>query len=314
MAGFACITNIGLCIPVSPCGMAGIPFTTPKSFDFRPVIRFPEPIQETIYQLNLMNMLNNFQRLIFASVLWSCSLVPSYAQTQQQQPVQGQAINTTAPYSPSHLSPILPPGGYLPPLQTQVQVSPQDQMPAQGYGQFQSLGQVQTQGQFQNQSQGLLPATKPSLDQLLNAVERAPGFPPAAQQQNAAPQQTAPQQMPPQENKSGFGHVLREIFGDPSGYSKGDGSVNAHRAENQASYAHEACSRSYYGNHDSRSEAADQAYYAAEEARHEADAAYAKIQAGGPNAQSYSDSARAYADRAQADADTARANADRTWK
>jgi hypothetical protein len=126
-------------------------------------------------------------------------------------------------------------------------------------------------------------------------------------------QQFAPQAQP-QLQRPGFGKTLRKMFGDPSGYTQGDGSANSNRAQEQASRAHNACQRSYYGDHYSRSQAADEAYYAAEEARHEADAAYAKVQARAPNAQSYADSARAAADSAQAEADTARSNADSNWR
>jgi hypothetical protein len=112
--------------------------------------------------------------------------------------------------------------------------------------------------------------------------------------------------------------MFQALFGDGGAGSDTTSSAsgNMYRAENQARYAREACSRSYHGDHWTRSQAADDAYYAAEEARYEADAASAKVGTAGsdPNNQQYSSTARTYAERAQASADTARANADRVWK
>lgn len=118
-----------------------------------------------------------------------------------------------------------------------------------------------------------------------------------------------------QSKTKGF-NPLRELFGDGSGANgtggngAGSNAGNASRARTQASVAHNAYLRSCYGDHDSRSSAADEAYYAAEEARHEAGNAEAKAQSGGGNAWGYAESARAAADDAQADADRARSNAD----
>lgn len=106
------------------------------------------------------------------------------------------------------------------------------------------------------------------------------------------------------------------MFGDSGGSGSGSAGDNAtgnsSRAQTQAGIAHNAYLRSCYGDHYSRSQAADEDYYAAEEARHEADKAYYKIQSNA-NAQYNYATARAAADAAQADADRARGNADSNY-
>lgn len=137
----------------------------------------------------------------------------------------------------------------------------------------------------------------------------------ARQWMNGAPEQQQMQQ-PVQQQRSGFGGIFKTMFGDSADSSSGDASGNASRAQTQASVARNAASNSYYGDHYSRSQNADTAYYAAAEARREADAAYYKAQS--PNADAatrgYYATARAAADSAQSAADTARANADRTYR
>lgn len=119
-----------------------------------------------------------------------------------------------------------------------------------------------------------------------------------------------------QQNRSGRPSIFQTMFGDSVDSSSGDARGNASRAQTQAGIARNAASSSYYGDHYSRSQNADTAYYAAAAARREADAAYYKAQS--PNADAATRScyatARAAADSAQYAADTARANADRTYK
>jgi hypothetical protein len=124
------------------------------------------------------------------------------------------------------------------------------------------------------------------------------------------------QQQQTQQPRSGRTSIFQTMFGDSTDSSSGDARGNASRAQTQASVARNAASSSYYGDHYSRSQNADTAYYAAAQARREADAAYYKAQS--PNADAatrgYYATARAAANSAQAAADTARANADRTYK
>lgn len=145
----------------------------------------------------------------------------------------------------------------------------------------------------------------------------------ARQFMNGAPNQQQDQQQiqqqiqqQNQQPRSGFGGIFKTMFGDSTDYSSGDASGNASRAQTQAGVARNAASSSYYGDHYSRSQNADTAYYAAAAARREADAAYYKAQASNATAatRGYYATARAAADSAQYSADTARANADRTYK
>lgn len=141
----------------------------------------------------------------------------------------------------------------------------------------------------------------------------------ARQFMNGGPNQQQDQQQIQQQNqqpRSGFGGIFKTMFGDSTDYSSGDASGNASRAQTQAGVARNAASSSYYGDHYSRSQNADTAYYAAAAARREADAAYYKAQASNATAatRGYYATARAAADSAQYSADTARANADRTYK
>jgi hypothetical protein len=123
-------------------------------------------------------------------------------------------------------------------------------------------------------------------------------------------------QQPAQKPRTGRASIFQTMFGDSVDSSSGDARGNASRAQTQAGIARNAASSSYYGDHYSRSQNADTAYYAAAAARREADAAYYKAQS--PNADAATRScyatARAAADSAQSAADTARANADRTYK
>jgi hypothetical protein len=219
------------------------------------------------------------------------------------------------------------------PAISQQQMPMQQQMPVQQQMQMQQQMPVPGGQQFGGQG----PANFQQMDQMLNAVESS-GFPPPSQPPNQMQTQStdsgqgqAPfantgmnqgsllrqffggqqqqQQPPAQQNaQSPLGTAFKTFFSDDS-----NGSSNANRAEEQASYAHNAYLRSFHGDRDSRYSAAEEAEYAAEQARHEADAAYAKISAGDPNARSYANSARAYANRAQADAERARGNADSAW-
>lgn len=181
-------------------------------------------------------------------------------------------------------------------------------------------------------------ANMQNLEQMLDKVETlkpsGPG-PGAGQmmQQQGMPQQAIPQQammrpnMPMQalrqqmvpapqmtEPKSGFGNMFKTFFGDSGSSSQGDASGNAYRAQNDASYARNACRKSYYGDYYTRSQAADEAEYYASQARYEARTAYSKTQYGDPNAESYASSAQSYADAASADASTARNNANRAYR
>lgn len=124
------------------------------------------------------------------------------------------------------------------------------------------------------------------------------------------------QQQPAQKPRSGRASIFQTMFGDSADSSSGDASGNASRAQTQASVARNAASSSYYGDHYSRSQNADTAYYAAAAARREADAAYYKAQSANATAatRSYYATARAAADSAQSAANTARLNADRTYK
>ncbi len=124
------------------------------------------------------------------------------------------------------------------------------------------------------------------------------------------------QQQPTQQPRSGRTSIFQTMFGDSADSNSGDASGNASRAQTQAGVARNAASSSYYGDHYSRSQNADTAYYAAAEARREADAAYYKAQSANATAatRSYYATARAAADSAQSAANTARLNADRTYK
>ncbi|MFA6211736.1 MAG: hypothetical protein WC714_20015 [Candidatus Obscuribacterales bacterium] len=152
-------------------------------------------------------------------------------------------------------------------------------------------------------------------------INRARQFMNGAQNQQQDQQQIQQQiqqqsQQQIQQPRSGFGGIFKTMFGDSADYGAGDASGNASRAQTQAGVARNAASSSYYGDHYSRSQNADTAYYAAAEARREADAAYYKAQASNATAatRGYYATARAAADSAQYSADTARANADRTYK
>lgn len=115
--------------------------------------------------------------------------------------------------------------------------------------------------------------------------------------------------------------LFQSIFGDgatDSGASSspggtGAGRSNMYRAQTQAGVAHNAYVRSCYGDHYSRSQAADEAYYAAGQARYEADCAYSKISSSDPYSSQYASKARAYANAANADYYRARSNADSNW-
>lgn len=144
------------------------------------------------------------------------------------------------------------------------------------------------------------------------------GMPQQAMMRPNMPMQALRQQMVPApqmtEPKSGFGNMFKTFFGDSGSSSQGDASGNAYRAQNDASYARNACRKSYYGDYYTRSQAADEAEYYASQARYEARTAYSKTQYGDPNAESYASSAQSYADAASADASTARNNANRAYR
>ncbi|MBS1992077.1 MAG: hypothetical protein JSS86_01305 [Cyanobacteria bacterium SZAS LIN-2] len=144
------------------------------------------------------------------------------------------------------------------------------------------------------------------------------GMPQQAMMRPNMPMQALRQQMVPApqmtEPNSGFGNMFKTFFGDSGSSSQGDASGNAYRAQNDASYARNACRKSYYGDYYTRSQAADEAEYYASQARYEARTAYSKTQYGDPNAESYASSAQSYADAASADASTARDNANRAYR
>jgi hypothetical protein len=106
--------------------------------------------------------------------------------------------------------------------------------------------------------------------------------------------------------------LFKTMFGDGSSSGTDDATGNASRAQTQAGVAHNAYLRSCYGDHYSRCQAADEAYYAAESARQEADNAYYKMQSSANARYNYA-TARAASDAAQADADRARGNADSNY-
>jgi hypothetical protein len=252
-------------------------------------------------------MLKMRQQLTLISLACSCQCIaPALAQPQAQAQSQAQNQVQTSNQNLEQMLNSVDSSPFPAPVQQQnggqLQSAPLNQGPSTNQGQSMIQGGASSD-QFGSQ-QSMAPNQmtqnlQPVKQDALSPIQKALGW-------------LTGSSSPPQ--KPGLGTTIRKMFADPSGYSQGNGSGNASRAEDQAGYAHNAYLRSFYGDHDSRNEAADQAYYAAEEARHEADAAYAKLQSGDPNAQSYADSARAYADSAQADADTARSNADSTWK
>lgn len=116
--------------------------------------------------------------------------------------------------------------------------------------------------------------------------------------------------------------LFQSMFGDGAAAGNGSssgpggngaGKSNMYRAQTQAGVAHNAYVRSCYGDHYSRSQAADQAYYAAGQARYEANCAYSKISSSDPYSSQYASSARAHANAANADYYRARSNADSNW-
>lgn len=176
-------------------------------------------------------------------------------------------------------------------------------MPSQYSPQFQAA--PVSSRPFLNQGTGLQQAQAGPLGWFRQAMRYVVG--------NQQPQQQWPDQQTQaaaQNGNQGRGSFFQTMFG---GDSSQDASGNASRAQTQASIAHNAYNNSFYGDHYSRCQCADRAYYAAQEARREADAAYAKVQAGVPNAQNYAYTARAAAQAAEADYYGAKANADASY-
>lgn len=160
----------------------------------------------------------------------------------------------------------------------------------QRFDQNQNAGSL---NQYQNQQPATSSITPPA-----SPLRRALRFLGGTQQQQ--PVQT-PQKF----------SLVKTMFGDGSSGAD-DATGNASRAQTQAGVAHNAYLRSCYGDHYSRCQAADEAYYAAESARQEADNAYYKIQSNANARYNYA-TARAASDAAQADADRARGNADSNY-
>lgn len=157
---------------------------------------------------------------------------------------------------------------------------------------------------FLNQGTGLEQAQAGPLGRFRQAMRYVVGNQQPQQQQWQEQQAQTPAQ------NGRRGSFFQTMFG---GDSSDDASGNASRAQTQASIAHNAYNNSFYGDHYSRCQCADRAYYAAQEARREADAAYAKVQAGVPNAQNYAYTARAAAQAAEADYYGAKSNADASY-
>lgn len=145
----------------------------------------------------------------------------------------------------------------------------------------------------------------------LNQYQNQQGLTPPASPLRRALRFLGAQQQPAMQSQKPS--LFKTMFGDGSSSGGGDDATgNASRAQTQAGVAHNAYLRSFYGDHYSRCQAADEAYYAAESARQEADNAYYKIQSNA-NAQYNYATARAASDAAQADADRARGNADSNY-
>ncbi|MBS2011047.1 MAG: hypothetical protein JST01_28605 [Cyanobacteria bacterium SZAS TMP-1] len=180
-------------------------------------------------------------------------------------------------------------------------------MPAQNGG-WQQGRPVQQMMQQQGMPQQAMMRPNMPMQALRQQAMMRPNMPMQALRQQMVP---APQMTEP---KSGFGNMFKTFFGDSGSSSQGDASGNAYRAQNDASYARNACRKSYYGDYYTRSQAADEAEYYASQARYEARTAYSKTQYGDPNAESYASSAQSYADAASADASTARDNANRAYR